>query len=199
MNYLRLWKSLSDIICDSVRLKESFSLEMFRQFFIGTSIVDELSFSNYYHKHPTNRQLHQLSLVAQAVLLPILLASALDSPAAGLVFSALVFWPYSTLNLPAAFLYLTLTLTGTLLSSLLDASGKTTASVIIVVLVLLLLSQLAGHLVYEAKRPAFRLFEAIVSTPVLMGMFLVRSLGFHIEDLAAVERGTAKWATHGRN
>ena len=166
---------------------------MFRRFYIGSTVEEELAFSNFYHSHRANRFIHQISLVIQSVLLPNLLTNAAESKFAGLAFAAIYFLPNSSVNVPSALLYFALMVGGALLprqGSLIAGTSRRQVAAVIICLI----SQGAGHLCFQGARPAFRLFEAAVSTPVLMGMYCLRAIGYECENLKAVQSLTKIWA-----
>jgi uncharacterized membrane protein YGL010W len=74
----------------------------------------------------------------------------------------------------------------------------------VTIILVFLLFQLIGHVVYEGRLPAFRLFEAFSTTPVLMVLVVLdRLVGYRrselrtVRDRFAMWTGTERWSVGG--
>ena len=137
-------------------------------FFKGDSLASEFAFVNYYHSHPINRLLHTLAM-------PLLIFGVLTMFSSIDYKLSLIFWIFycSVIYLfdqrtSIAFFILFGILLGpaTIFSSqgILYGFGVFFTG---------LLLQGLGHFQFEKASPAFRIFEAIFTTPAFLMMYLI--------------------------
>jgi uncharacterized membrane protein YGL010W len=140
-------------------------------FFKGNSLESEFGFVNYYHSHPINRLLHTLAI-------PLLIFGSLTitysidyhlSLFFYIFYCAIIFlFDYQT-----AIVYIILF--GVLFGPATIFSSKGTRSILHGFMVFFtgLILQGLGHYKFQNSTPAFRLFEAIFTTPVFLMMYLI--------------------------
>ena len=183
------------------------------RFFRGKNLLEELSFSCFYHNTVPNQLLHLCSVVLVlfglfAFLLLIPLPTPLPAPTAfpllPALFAAVYIVYFFTLDPPtagvwtalfaalvaAAFAFRTSTTPGatchptTTTTTTSSTSSCTTYCITAAVCVATITAQLVGHVVWERRLPAFRAFEAVVITP----FFLVMNVLFWCGALPSVRR-----------
>ncbi|GAB0493247.1 hypothetical protein MMPV_004523 [Pyropia vietnamensis] len=174
--------------------------------FIGKDWTDELSFSLYYHQHWANQVLHLTSLAA--LYFALLWAAAEHHFVLPAAIAVTISASYTAIDVP---------LGGAFLVGLGVLAGAATALVVTigregheakrgVWIVCWALSQLAGHVVFEGRLPAFRPAEALVVTPALMVLLVLFRTGWGetwaapIRDRKNRWKGTEKftWPSKGK-
>ena len=128
-----------------------------------------MAFSNYYHSNVVNKLLHLISYCLIFTCISRIIYSSLGI-IFGIMFNLFLFRTYSKMSITATFGYIfTLFLGNTLFNKHLDFSRTD----YIILIVICLLCQLAGHVIFQREFPAFRAFEALVSTPILCMMWFM--------------------------
>lgn len=170
--------------------------------------VDELSFSYYYHSHTANQLLHALSvpLVYAGILFAVWAAFGPYGSHASLIFISAYVFRFATWDAAAGIAWLLLSLAAHAFLhrqyAALAAAAASTPILSAVPLPLLgvlfsllcLLAQLLGHVVFEKRLPAFRLFEAAVLTPFLcVLLILFWSSGYRSACIAKTKSVAPKW------
>ncbi len=164
------------------------------------SFLDDLSFSYYFHSQWTNQALHFVSLLAIFASLAVVLAFAW-SPGGVPVIALVVLASYAIVLVylewvaGAAF---ALWFAGALAASrFLVQFGDAAWGTAVALLVVMPPMQLLGHVVVERRLPAFRPFEALVTTPLFLMVFALNGLGLGLYDkavVAQIKSRSSKWA-----
>jgi uncharacterized membrane protein YGL010W len=144
---------------------------LLRPFFKGDSLESEFGFVNYYHSHPINRLLHTLAI-------PLLIFGILTitysidyrlSLAFYIFYCTIIFlFDYKT-----AISYIILF--GILFGLTIIFSSQETKPIRngLVIFFTGLIMQGIGHYQFQKSTPAFRVFEALFTTPVFLMMYLI--------------------------
>ena len=140
-------------------------------FFKENTLESELGFVNYYHSHPINRLLHTLAI-------PLLIFGILTITYSIDYRLSLIFYLFycSTIFLFDTKTALSYTiLFGILFGSVMIFASQGSKSIIngIVIFFTGLIMQGIGHFVFQQSSPAFRIFEAIFTTPVFLMMYII--------------------------
>jgi uncharacterized membrane protein YGL010W len=165
----------------------------------GGSLLDDLSFSFYFHSQLSNQALHFVSLLLIFTSLCVGLAFAW-SPAGVPVLALAVFVPYASLLIYLEFV------AGTAFALWFAASlsvahfalplGPDAWGVAVGLIITMPPLQLLGHVVVERRLPAFRAFEALVTTPLFLMLLFLNAFGLY--DRAVVREIRARsvrWRT----
>lgn len=169
--------------------KNSIRLFILSPFLKGDSFEDEFGFVNYYHHHPVNRLLHIIAI-------PFLIFSLLTITfSIDYRLSLLFYISYCMVififdvKCGLAYLFLFTLLIGP--AKLFSSQG--TASIVYSLLIFFtaLIVQGIGHFQFEKAAPAFRLFEAIFTTPAFLMMYLI--IDHNKQFWNDVESETNKW------
>ncbi len=144
---------------------------LLRPFFKGNSLESEFGFVNYYHSHPINRLLHTLAV-------PLLIFGILTITYSIDYHLSLFFYIfYCTIiflfDYKTAISYIILF--GILFNLTIIFSSQGTKSILsgLVIFLTGLIMQGFGHYKFQQTAPAFRLFEAIFTTPVFLMIYLI--------------------------
>lgn len=160
-------------------------MSILRRFFKGNTLESEFGFVNYYHSEPINRLLHTLAI-------PLLLFGTLTmissiSSQLSLVFVIFYCLIVCLFDLKAALAYLIL------FGILAIGSSQIMLPISYGLIVFMtgLIMQGLGHYVFQRHSPAFRLFEAIFTTPIFLMMNLIDN---HQEEFwKNIQNETIKW------
>jgi uncharacterized membrane protein YGL010W len=158
-------------------------------FFKGNSIESEFGFVNYYHFHPMNRLLHTLAV-------PLLIFGIFTTTySIDYRLSLLFYIGYCTIVLlfdyKVAKAYFILFGLLFILAIIFSSSRRLPILYGIVIFFIGLIIQGIGHFIFEKSTPAFRIFEAIFTTPVFLMMYLITD---HNKPFwHNVEKETNKW------
>ena len=145
----------------------SFRLSLLRPFFKGDSLESEFAFVNYYHSQPINRLLHTLAI--PLLIFGILTITSSISSQLSLAFVIFYCLIVSLYDYKAALGYLILFGMIFILTTIVS----TRVSYGLLVFMIGLIMQGLGHYVFQKYSPAFRLFEAVFTTPVFLMMSLI--------------------------
>lgn len=164
-------------------------------FYREGTLIDDMAFSYFYHSTLPNQVLHftTITLILPAVLH---LLAALHPIVAVAVLCLYLFLTLFHFEFKlAAFLSLYLVLSVVLSTRLLLNDDPlfaafTTASY--VVLLVLPAAQFGGHVQFEGRRPAFRAFEALFTTPVLMLLLFVGLFGFYGDVIREIKQRSVR-------
>ncbi len=140
-------------------------------FFKGDSLESELGFVNYYHSHPTNRLLHTIAiplLIFGLLTMTVSIDHRLSLFCSVFYCIILLLFDYQT-----AISYMILF--GILYGPAIIFSSQGTKSNFygLVIFFTGLMMQGIGHYKFQRSAPAFRLFDAIFTTPVFLMMYLI--------------------------
>jgi uncharacterized membrane protein YGL010W len=142
-----------------------------RPFFKGDTLESEFGFVNYYHSHPINRLLHTLAI-------PLLIFGILSITYSIDYRLSLLFYIFycSTIflfNTKTAISYTILF--GVLFGSVIIFFSLGSKSIFhgLVIFFTGLIMQGIGHFIFQQSSPAFRIFEAIFTTPIFLMMNLI--------------------------
>lgn len=157
--------------------------------FKGNSLESEFGFVNYYHAHPINRLLHTLAL-------PLLIFGLLSITSC-IDYRLSLFFYISYCAVMFLFDYKTavsyIILFGVLYGPAIIFTSQGIRSVFYAIAVFAtgLIMQGLGHFQVQKSAPAFRLFEAIFTTPAFLMMYLItdHNQPFWIN----VKKETNKW------
>jgi uncharacterized membrane protein YGL010W len=171
----------------------------FSVLFIGPELDDELAFVYHFHHHPVNVRLHQVSVFCIFAALQVVLLPSRW----GLWFASAYILFYACLHVPTALVWMMVFALQHALAARLHAfageqhydwlllgAGLTAAMGFTV--------QIIGHRLLEGKFPAFRLFEAFVTTPFFLALALLFELGWYPEWRARLERKSPTYAKYTR-
>lgn len=161
----------------------------------GGAFIDDLSFSYYFHSQWTNQALHLVSLLAIFASLAIVLAFAW-LPAGVPVIGLAILTSYAILLIYLEFVagiaYAAWFAAALVASHFLVAFGDVAWATAVALLVVMPPMQLIGHVVVERRLPAFRPFEALVTTPIFLMIFALNGLGLGLYDAAVVAQIKAR-------
>ena len=170
------------------------------RYFRGTTMLDELAFSYYYHYTTFNQTTHQVSLLVQSLALMALLSQLF-----GLWFAGVIAVAYSLrlatydvvvgLTWAALFASNLVVVGAGLVDAVVSASGVGSVSVASALTFGAgLLLQLLGHVEGDGRFPAFRLYEAAVITPFLMSLAAISWFtGYRRADMDAIRKRAPMW------
>lgn len=149
----------------------STTLPVLRPFFKGNTLESEFGFVHCYHYHPINLLLHIIAM-------PILIFSLLTITFTidyrlCLLFYVLYCTAIFTIDIKTSLAYFCLF--GLLLIPAITFSTHGTSPILYGVLIFLtsLICQGLGHYIFEKAAPAFRLFEAMITTPTFLMMYVI--------------------------
>ena len=147
------------------------SIALLLPFFKGNSLESEFGFVNYYHSHPTNRLLHTLAI-------PLLIFGILTITYS-IDYRLSLFFCVFYCTIIFLFDYTTtiayVILFGALfnLTILFSSHNSNSMAHGLIIVVTGLIMQGIGHYKFQQSAPAFRLFEAIFTTPAFLIMYLI--------------------------
>lgn len=164
-------------------------LSLLLPFFKGDSLESEFGFVNYYHSHSINRLLHTIAI-------PLLIFGILTIIGSINYYLAVVFCTlYCTIiclfDYKTALAYIILFIV--LFDQAIIFSSQGTNSILYgsIIFFLGLSMQGLGHYKFQKYAPAFRLFEAIFTTPTFLMMYLIND---HNQPFwNNVKKETIKW------
>lgn len=162
---------------------------LLQPFFKGNSLASELGFVHHYHFHRANRLLHTLAI-------PLLIFGLLTVCYSIDYRLALLFYTlYCTVVLlfdyKTALAYVVLFGALFYSASVFTPRSTTPALTGSAVFFFGLILQGLGHFVFERSSPAFRLFEAVFTTPVFLMLYLITDKN---EPLwANIQEETRQW------
>lgn len=186
-------------------------LDLARPHFVKPHLVDELSFSLYFHSTTMNQLLHLGTFLPILVCTELLLESIPWKPLGTRVplLSLILIVPYSAflacwdLVVGGAFMVFTCGC-GVLIGYLYD-HGQYPELVgngwwclkVGGVYAALALCQLGGHVAFEFRLPAFRAFEAVFSTPFLLMLLLLNWVtGYASPVVQEIRARSVQWKTY---
>jgi len=149
----------------------SHRISLLRPFFKGNSLESEFGFVNYYHSHSMNRLLHTLAI--PLLIFGILtITSSIDyrlSLFFYIFYCTILFLFDSTTAISYIILF------GILYGPAIIFSSQGTRSIFhgFVIFFTGLIMQGFGHYIFQQSTPAFRVFEAVFTTPVFLMMYLI--------------------------
>ncbi|CAF1174823.1 unnamed protein product [Didymodactylos carnosus] len=180
----------------------SLSLYLLKPFFKGDSLANEFGFVNYYHSNKINRILHVVALpfLVIAVLMFAQLIDHLLPKSLPLKFS----FVFAVLYCILFFLYdrrvgiAYTVLFGFLWWPTITFAGHLSFlhSLVYAVFILLFaqLVQFIGHIGFQLQSPAFRFFEATVTTPAFLMLHMLNGLTGYKEDFfKEIRKETQQW------
>lgn len=155
---------------------------------MGGNIKEELSFVHYYHHHKMNQILHMVSLFfIHYVAISYLKNLHHFSINLSFLLASIYFLFFSYLDLFVGLLYLSIFILHYF------SSIQINLFLTIFLIVFFLLGQLLGHLVFEKKFPAFRLFEAGFTTPFFCLLRILFFFGYKNDLFEEIKVLTPKW------
>ena len=161
-------------------------------FFVNKgTLIDDLSFSFYFHSTSMNQVLHFSTVMVLYSSVIILLHEI--SLAICLLFllsygGFLTFLDYiSGIGFIIWFIFC-------LIVSLFESSLSLPFAVGCIILLPPL--QLLGHVVYERRLPAFRAFEALVTTPLLLMILFLNKFGIHQDVVKEIRLKSKQWVSY---
>lgn len=161
------------------------------------TLIDDLSFSYYFHSQDANQWLHFFSLLAIYVALAVALTFAY-APGGVPVVAIVVFVPYAGTLIAmevvtglffAAWFSLALVVAVVLL----DVGDPTALYVAIATLIVMPPMQLVGHVCVERRLPAFRPFEALFTTPAFLMIRTLSLFGAFPRVMAEIKQRSQRW------
>jgi uncharacterized membrane protein YGL010W len=160
------------------------------------TLIDDLSFSYYFHSQDANQWLHLLSLLCIHLALALLLALAY-SPASVPVVAIAVFLPYAITLIALEYVsglvfsaWFTLALVA---SSLLLQFRDIAWIPALLTLIVMPPMQLVGHVCVERRLPAFRAFEALFTTPTFLMIRALSIFGAFPHVMAEIKKRSVRW------
>ncbi|CAF1413874.1 unnamed protein product [Adineta steineri] len=146
-------------------------ISLLAPFFKGNSLESEFGFVNYYHSHRINRLLHTCAI-------PLLIFGILTMTYSIDYRLALFFYIFYCgivflFDSKTAISYMILF--GILFNLTMNFSSQSTKSILYGFLIFFsgLIIQGFGHYKFQQSPPAFRLFEAIFTTPIFLMMYII--------------------------
>ena len=189
------------------------------RFFRGKNLVHEVSFSCFYHHDTRNQVLHLASLAfilfgVHSLLLLVPMPAPLPAPTAvpllPLVLALVYLGYFATLDTATACAWAVLLAatvgaafefrrSGVGRACMAPDGGAGTGTCagyasVAVAAVVTIVSQLVGHVVFERRLPAFRLYEAAVLTPFFLVLQVLFWCGFKPDVRRAVYALAPQWA-----
>ena len=143
---------------------------IFLKYFAGKTLEDELSFSYYYHLNVINQIIHFFITIFTLSSVAILFRNL--STITYIIFLIFLMLIYSSLDLLSGISWFILTI----IFSYPFIINQENLLPYIIVQISLLLSLVVAHIFLEKSLPAFRPFEAVISTPTLIMVFLTNSM-----------------------
>uniref|UniRef100_A0A7S3D658 Uncharacterized protein n=1 Tax=Palpitomonas bilix TaxID=652834 RepID=A0A7S3D658_9EUKA len=199
----------ADVEYEKVREeRQCLSMPLFK----GKNLMEELQFIYYYHSTKGNQFFHLvsfpvafwgfLSLLAIIPARPLLgvgVAPLFGDSVPILPLVPILFYVvfYAVIDLLVSFLWLVVF--GALFicsEAFVNLSGLSVGEVGGIgagVMVSFLLLQLLGHVIFEKRLPAFRIFEFLVTTPYFLMFILATRLGYRKRVRAIIAEGSAKY------
>lgn len=160
------------------------------------TLIDDLSFSYYFHSQDANQWLHLLSLLCIYVALAVLLALAY-APAGVPVVGICVFLPYAITLIALEYvsgLAFAAWFTASLVASSLLLEFRHIAWIpALVTLIVMPPMQLVGHVCVERRLPAFRAFEALFTTPTFLMIRAMSLCNAFPLVMAEIKKRSARW------
>lgn len=159
-------------------------------------LIDDLSFSYYFHSQDSNQFLHLTSILLIFFSLAIALAfvwAPAGVPVVGIAFfvvyaSIMITMEYVSGLAYAAWFAASLTAAPFFLQF-----GQSAWIPALVAVVVLPLMQLVGHVCIERRLPAFRLFEATLTTPLFLMIRALSLFGAFPVVMAEIKKRSARW------
>jgi uncharacterized membrane protein YGL010W len=169
----------------------------------ATTLIDDLSFSYYYHSQGLNQVLHLISLLSIYASIAILTASVW--PCASTLhinfLGVLLLLPYSTIMLfmewVSGLFYAIWFLLWILVSAPISEGQSFTAVFVpsLLVIIFMPLLQLIGHFFYERRLPGFKVFEALFTTPCFLMLRVFTCMGYYSELYTEIVVRSAQWSS----
>jgi len=163
----------------------------------GGNLLQDLSFSCYYHSTNCNRIAHIIFTFACVHLVFVALAASTKSmPLAGLVVWApgaifmMLRWPPWQVGFSLLAWHVSAALLAPRFAALLPAQ---LVPWLLPLTAVLLLAMFLGHVVGEGSLPAFRPVEAFLTTPFFLVLTLFFKLGYNPRLCAEIERLSQQW------
>lgn len=160
-------------------------MTILRPFFKGETLESEFGFVNYYHSHSINRLLHTLAI--PLLLFGIVTITTSISSQLPVIFAIFYCFIVCLFDYKTAVAYAVLFMTIMIIS----VQIVPPVSYGVMAFMLGLIMQGLGHFVFQGYSPAFRLFEAIFTTPVFLMMNLISD--HHGLFWKNVENETMNW------
>eukprot|EP01080_Neovahlkampfia_damariscottae_P011634 gene11634-4875_t len=165
---------------------------------INSNPIDEFSFISWYHSHKINQLLHQISIILIWFWIICLTCRYEISSGYNLSHFVLVFYSilFISFDFVVGFAHVVLFCIyyQPALYFMKNIWISATWWQIIFIILLLLSLQLFGHLIFQRSFPAFRLFEATVTTPFFMMFLLINSItGYKQQFITEVMKNKSKW------
>jgi len=185
---------------NSVRIPDRF-MKRWKPFVNGVTLIDELSFSYYFHQKTVNQVFHFVSILIIHTCMIILLSMIYTVEHVSVL--GLTFYiPYSILLLlleyMSGFMYIIWFSFWIFMSPYMvqDTGDSYAIPIICMVLLLgLLLLQLVGHVLIEHRMPAFRAFELCFTTPCLLMIRFLVAAGFLKDVWEEIKVRSSQWQT----
>jgi uncharacterized membrane protein YGL010W len=173
-------------------------LKRWKVFANGGTLIDDLSFSYYFHQSGINQLFHFVSTMIIYVSIIILL-SAIYSPNNIPILAITLFVPYAIMMIVLEFmcglLYSTWFTLWLIISPYLlhEKDNQLIPIICLVFLVVFPLLQLLGHVLIERRMPGFRVFEIIFTTPIFLMIRLLVVLGFMTNIWEVIKIKSSQW------
>lgn len=167
--------------------------KLFRKFFVGNTLAEEFGFANYFHFSSITKALHLFFPIFGPVLIFNVLTYYFNYTV-GFVFLSFYSFTMSFLCMVPALIYLVLWLgivfliNQQYLSIFISNPPLSSISVLFT-----MLFGFFGHILIERSFPAFRLFEAVIVTPVLILLWVLKNLGIYKDFWEEIEKETPKF------
>jgi uncharacterized membrane protein YGL010W len=176
---------MDDIIINN--MKDSWKI--YKGYFLGETLEDEMAFANYFHKHPLNKFGHLFISFLMPVAAFLLLRTFVPTFILWLALGV-----YGMLMIPISVISTIIYLLSwiTIINFGLRIEDSWIAGALYLVFIWGPLG-LSCHAAFERSLPAFRFLEAFIVTPTLLIFWILSFVGIYSEFYAEIERLTPKW------
>lgn len=176
-------------------------LKQWKPFANGGTLIDDLSFSYYFHQHPVNQLLHLISTLVVHVTIIMILSQMYTTSYVPII--ALTFYiPYGIIMMVMEYVSGIMwscwfTLWMIISPHIVNATDSANRTIICIVLfvIFLLLQLVVGHCLVERRMPAFRTFEIFFTTPAFLMIRVSVVLGFMKSVWADIQEKSSQWTT----